>query len=418
MTARRLFVVAAIAGLLLYLAGGIGVASAFFSDGEATGNIFSAWIPACWETTTQEDFESGILYHVSVLPNGAVTIAAGGSGDDADMMLFWASVDPPDGWECISDEEGDLFYERFPRGANLYLPWVPWLDTVWKTGGTPTHTHEPALESLNSSGPSAWETLRYKPGGKWLSLRGRGHTHLTLGSETTVSEASHLPPYQDLQIIRCLEGTPLAVPAGAIAPFISDIPEGWMPAYNDNRYLRGGSGTGTGGAPTHTHTVQVTTGFPLAGWETILYDDSGNETVVTKWEHTHTATGETAPGDNEPPFITVQLGQATGDSTVPTGMTAMFNALPGDGWKVQDIFEERFLVANSTPGVTGGSDGTHSHPDLMIPTGEPDPTATDPIKSGDSGTEVARPGHTHNVTIGFWRMLFEDPRIENPHLPP
>lgn len=411
MTAGRIFVVAAIAGLLLHLMGGIGLASAFFSDGEAAATTFSAWIPGCWETTTQEEFESGTLDHVSVLPNGMVTIAAGGSGNDAGMMLFWDGGDPPEGWECISDEVGDPFYERFPRGSKLYLSGLSWWDTVWETGGTETHTHDPAWLLSDSSGPSVWETLKYKQGKKSLSLPGRDHTHSWWDYEITVSEASHLPPYQDLQIIRSLEGTPLAVPAGAIAPFISEIPEGWTPAYNDNRYLRGGSGTATGGASAHAHTVEVATGGALWGWETILYDDSGNETVVTEWEHTHTAAGETAHHDNKPSFVTVQLAQATGDSPIPAGMTAMFDAIPGDGWEVQEVFEERFLVANSTPGVTGGSDSTHAHPDLTISTGVPDPTAVHPIKSGNKEAEIACPDHTHNVTIRFRSS-------EDPCLPP
>ena len=311
---------------------------------------------------------------------------AGFSSGPENLILFWDGDTIPSGWTCISDDPGEPFYYRFPRGASVY----------GQQGGSETHTHS---TSYTCSAPSA--TLQ-RNSGTAVTTATSTHTHTCT---VTVSTENHLPPFYTLKVIRYNGGVPSTLPAGVIALFpTTSLPSGWsLYTSADNRFIRGGPAVGSGGSSTHSHSVSVSTGGPSQTVQ-LNTDPCDASTAYPTNTHTHSGSGTSASASNFPPYTTVVLAKATTDVPIPGGMIGMFDGIPTGNWQLLSgaggILEGRFPLENLTAGfgLTGGAE-THTHPDLTITTG----TGATTSANLDAGTNVtfASGTHTHNVTVSF-----------------
>lgn len=378
---------------LVVIGSSTGVTNGSFLDRErASGNSFQAWSSTLWMQTTKSDFEAGVLNNVDTSSSpGDVKLGVDYNAGGANLILFWDGDAPPLGWVCISDEEGEDFFQRFPRGAATY----------GGSGGSAFHTHIATL--LYCSVPS--ESVPVQAGNS--ERPSDSHTHAL--SSCSVSMASNLPRYRDLKVIKYSGGVPPMIPAGAIAIFDSTFPRGWTRySAQDGYFIRGAAVAGSsGGSNSHYHWLNVT----LEASSDYVEVRQPRWQGVARDRHTHSASGSTDSADNRPPFITVILARADYNVPIPCGMIGMFDAVPLGGWDVLSgaggPFNSRFIVGDSSYGLTGGSVG-HRHPDLTLVT---DPLSESERDRARRGTEVpaASSAHTHNVTLSF---------SEADHLPP
>ena len=371
--------------------GNTAMAHGSFLDWEhASGNSFQAWASTLWVQTTRSDFEAGVLNNVDTFSRpGDVKLITDYNAGGANLILFWDGDAPPLDWTCISDEEGEDFFQRFPRGADSY----------GGLGGNATHDHIVTL--LTCSVPSESVTVRRG------NFERPSDTHTHILSSGFTSMASNLPPYRDLKVIKYSKGVPPVIPAGAIALFDSEPPSGWTRySAQDNYFVRGAAIAGScGGSNVHTHTVDVN----LEASTDYVTVNPGQGVRVAGEAHTHDASGVTDWADNRPPFITVILARANTDVPLCYGMIGMFDAIPSGSWEILSDsggpFNSRFIVGGSSYGLRGGS-VNHSHPELMLITGSP--SEDNKAKEGTQ-VAVASSAHTHNLTLSF---------SDADHLPP
>jgi hypothetical protein len=306
-------------------------------------------------------------------------IASDASGD---IILFWdAATDAPAGWDCISCDVADTYYQKFPRATS----------TPGGTGGTTTHTHTMNLENCAAATGFGYFS------GAAINFPTDGHTHPSVGGETISSEYAS-PPYYELKMIATT--SPSTIPSGAIAMFgTTSLPANWtLYSAADGYIIRGGPNASTTGAA-HTHS---NVGFTLAAntsQELVASGSKDGEQVG----HTHVYSGGTSDGAEQlPPFIDVVLAQATADVAISNGMIAMFDTtpLPANWTEVSAVNNDRFIRASSTSyGGTGGS-LTHSHPNkIFTAPATADFTAKDvDLTPAQNGSDV---GHIHDTTISF-----------------
>ena len=360
----------------------VGMSAALFTDTETSNDsTFAAWTSTQWTQTSQADFNAGVLSgtNTSLSPDNVILSAGAGSG--ANMILFWDGAGTaPSGWTFLSDS-GGAFYQRFPRGAATYGP----------TGGAATHTHTVSL--VSDSGPSATTAVR----STGTNRSSATHTH-GLSSGSTVP-ASNLPSYRNLRVITST-GVPTTIPMGAIAIFDTTAPTGWTRySAQDNYFVQGEATAGTtGGSNTHTHSTSISLAAS-ASYQAVTVTTAA---TVADTGHTHSGSGTTASGNNQPPYITVILAKANDDTAIPGGMIAMFDASPSGDWTVLSGsgggFDGRFIVGSSTYGTTGGA-STHTHSNLLITTGGP--TANANTRTTGSNANAASNAHTHGITVSF-----------------
>ncbi len=192
-------------------------------------------------------------------------------------------------------------------------------------------------------------------------------------------------------------GEPTTIPSGAIGMFDTTLPGSWASYSAENGYfLRGGSSAGsTGGSNTHNHSLTITIGAATGG---TYGTKNPTQSAAANAGHTHTASGTTDTVDNQPPYISVILGQASSDTSPPDGLIAMWDDDAPSNWTVQSgpagNFYQRFLKAAASYGTTGGST-THSHADTNIVTSGPVGGTT----TSRNGSGTASGSHTHIVTV-------------------
>ena len=305
------------------------------------------------------------------------------------LILFWdnETVDAPEGWTCISCSPGDPFYERFPRGNEKY----------GATGGSETHTH--AVIYVNET--AGVDTVSGKSGTDYYPSS-TDHTHGGISSYS-VSNATSLPSYRSLKVIRYNNGIPTTIPAGAIAIFNESIPPGWsLYTAQDGYFVVGNASISTGGNNTHSHSTVEITLSGATGTQGI--DDTGGGTDASQDGHTHTGSGgPTSTADHRPPFINVTLAKAESDTEIPTGLIGMFNGTPPSNWIVKSgpggDFYKRFIVGSTAYGATGGSEN-HTHDNLTITTGS---ASANQYQGKSVGTQISTSAqsHTHDVTVSF-----------------
>ena len=299
------------------------------------------------------------------------------------MILFWDNNSSiPSGWTCLSCGSG-TFYQKFAMGSSTYNT----------TGGATTHTHTATGAVQATAAAAATESS----GSGAVAVVAHTHTYTP-----TISSVSNLPSYRNLRVIQytTAAGEPATIPSGAIAVFDASVPTDWTRySAQDGYYIYGENTAGTtGGANTHTHTITGNTGAAAGG----SYRSRGTAPQASGASptHTHSISSNTGSSSNEPPYITVILGQASTNTSPANGMISMWTDQVGTGWLdvsslSSDPFSGRFLKASTTYGSTGGA-STSTHSDVTgITSGAPSATAnanaTAPL-GGASGS------HTHTVS--------------------
>jgi hypothetical protein len=299
------------------------------------------------------------------------------------LIGFWDGGAAPTGWSCQSCGSGD-FYQKFIRGASAY----------GATGGSATNTHTVAwVSSANASGVTSVNS-----GGTTYTTT--THRHNSISSGSTVAGTS-LPVYQNIKVIRYdTDGTPGTLPAGFIGMFDTTPPAGWttLSAYNSDFLYGENDASGVGGAASHTHSTSITTGTQSAT-TTGSSDLGGTGTIALA--HTHTGSATSGSGTHTPLYRDVILAKADADTTVPSGMLAIWDATPPAPWSVVSgtsaAFDARFLRGAASYGGTGGA-ATHSHSNLAIPV-----STISATENADSvgGGFVSSGSHTQNITVSL-----------------
>ena len=319
---------------------------------------------------------------------------------DPNMMLFWDGdcAAPPSGWTVVSDGAGEAFYDAtdgglFARGNSSYGRYA---------GGAPTHTHSATVSAGSPSGTA-------KKGSAGSGYNDNAHTHT--GQAGSVSSVSTSPAFKNLCVIQ-YSGIPSggsAIPSGAIAIFDDTVAAANWSDYSatfGTNYLRGNSTAGgTGGSNTHQSTGQSITSITLNENLTDVNNKSGttNPTGASTTGHysSHTVANQTSDTPNtEPPYVTVILGKASADTSIPDGMLAMFDGsgFVTNGWGIQSDtggpFNQTFLKVTGAYGTTGGATA-HSHANLT-------PTASSAGGDASTGNGTGSIGaHTHTVTVSL-----------------
>ena len=305
------------------------------------------------------------------------------------LILFWDGGAAPPGWTIISDEAGEDFYQRFPRGNGSYGGF----------GGAETHMHTVTQDSV-SSGPN--ETASTKRGDQ-VGMASSTHTH-PIGDLGSTASASSLPTYRTLKVIVYNSGIPSTIPAGAIAMFNTTPPSGWSPyTAHDGYFIRGNTtpnGTYTN-ADGHTQSFSVNLIDSTTG---IAFGNSGTDFAATT--HDHTLSGNTDSQNEWPLYIEVVLAKADSETSIPEEMLGMFNETPSvTHWDIKsdsgDDFYQRYLFANtSTSFPATGGQATHQHASQsgVQSGGANQEVAYGPSSSLETGATAA---HIHTVDISF-----------------
>ena len=318
------------------------------------------------------------------------------------MFLFWAGTcsSPPSGW---TDETaaGKAFAKGayggiFPRGNNTYAA---------NNGsmGTETHDHTVGGSQTATSG-----TTRNGTSGSGYSAT--AHVHPITGSTNLVSS---LPAYKDLCVIS-YPSIPTTIPSGAIAIFdTGTVPTNWqdcstttcsgLSATFGTNYIRANTTAGgTGGNNTHAGAGHTISGITLTAAPQVVTTTTGSSTRASVSSHTHTVANQTSDTPNtEPPYITVELYQATADTTIPPHMIAMFDGTTFTQWGTYDWeivsnsggdFYQRFPKVTGTYGTKSGAT-EHHHADKTGLT-----SSTYVAVNGANGSGGIQ-GHSHTVTV-------------------
>lgn len=297
-------------------------------------------------------------------------------------LLYWSSATIPSGWTCVSCAPAGAFYQRFVVGSS----------TAGTNGGTATHTHTmtTAIAATGATGVSS-------TGGGGADVAQNGHTHTLT---PTIGTGSNLPPYRNLVLIQHNSaGSPATIPAGAIALFDTTLPAGWSAYSAQNGAFPRAEATSTigttGGSATHTHAITGTTGAPNS---TTNAPGTTGVSAATN-VHTHTVNGASSAGSSLPPYIGALFGQLATTSSPTDGMILMWTDEPPTGWNTvsssSEPFENRFVIASTTYGVTGGS-ATHTHANFSIVTSGPSGAVN---RTASVANADASGAHTHSANF-------------------
>ncbi len=269
------------------------------------------------------------------------------------LILFWDGGAAPAGWTCISDDPGEPFYNRFPRGNDSY----------GGQGGSDTHTHS-ATDLVIKPVPWYVAPCSYMYVG--IHEPAIEHTHDV--ESTDLSQESNYPLYRSLKVIRCDSGIPTGLPAGIIVPFLHGTPSGWTRQdAQDDLYIYGSSSVTTGGYSSHSHQGTIITSNAEGDTTKVIPDDF--PIAPTHHKHQITLSSDDIFREyNTPPYITVILAKANSATTsLPDGMLGLFDDDPGGAWTVQSnsgsSFYQNLLEGSTSSGQTGGWD-SHSHADI------------------------------------------------------
>ena len=266
------------------------------------------------------------------------------------LILFWDGGAAPAGWTCISDDPGEPFYNRFPRGNGSY----------GGQGGSDTHTHSATDLVIK---PVPWYVVPSSNMLVGLYEPAIEHTHSV--ESTDLSYESNYPRYRSLKVIRCDSGIPTGLPAGIISPFLHGTPSGWTRQdARDYQFIFGSSSVINGGSDSHSHHGTITTTNAEGDTHKVTPDTY----PIAPTHHKHQITlsvDDVGPATNGPPYITVILAKANSATTaLPDGLIGLFDDDPGGAWTVQSnsgsSFYQNLLQGSSISGQTGGSE-THTH---------------------------------------------------------
>lgn len=317
------------------------------------------------------------------------TSSARSAPGDGKMILFFDGATTPTGWTCVSCSSGDPFYQTFPRGN----------DTYGGAGGTANHSHTASVSAATSA-----TTATENRAGTVLS--GSTHTH---GGSITVANASNLPQYRQLKMIRYdTAGEPATLPVGVIGLFDTTLPSGWASYASQNSYYAYGENTaGTaGGNNNHTHglsgTLSADTGTSYGSRK------GGSQVAAANFGHTHTFSGTSTSASNEPPYIEVIFGKLSTATSPPNDLIAMWDDDEPGNWTKQSgstgAFNQKFIKGSASYGSTGGS-ATNTHAQTIVTS-----SVTAGTTTGRSGNATTLGSHTHQTTVNSYST--------DNHLPP
>jgi hypothetical protein len=336
------------------------------TEGDVTG---ATTTDAIVEEPTTRDFEEHRQWQIASDATGSA-------------ILYWSTTTIPSGWTCVSCAPAGAFYQRFVVGSS----------TAGTNGGATTHTH-----TMSATVPGTAATGVSSLGGGGADVAQNGHTHTLT---PTIGTGSNLPPYRNLVLIQHNSaGSPATIPAGAIAMFDAALPSGWSAYSAQNGFFPRAEATSTigttGGTSTHVHAISGTTGGPST--TTNAPNTTGVSTAINT--HTHTVTGSSSVGSTLPPFIGAIFGQLATTSSPTDNMIMMWTDEPPTGWNAvsssSGAFENRFVVASTTYGVTGGAT-THTHADFTITTSGPSGSV---LRTANVANADASGSHTHDASF-------------------
>ena len=310
-------------------------------------------------------------------------IAVDGAGQ---FILLWDGGTAPTGWTIISDGGGEDFYDVFPRGAASY--------GVGTTGAA-THTHVITYQSeTTSSVDDGFDD------GSGDTVSTTAHVHGSTGSPNVVA-ASNNPSYRSLKFIRSNAASPSTIPNGVIGIFdTTSLPTNWGSySSQDTYFLRGGASVGTDGQNTHTHSTSAT----LNASANTVTIKSSSTSAGPNTTHTHSCSGASDEKDQQPPYLEVVFAKTTQDTSVPSGLIAMFDATVPSGWEsvsdASDAFDGNFIKGDSsTPGGTGGAVQHVQHGNLAMNCSATSDTSLKDISPAQAG---ALANHTHTATVSY-----------------
>ncbi len=294
------------------------------------------------------------------------------------LVLFFDGDIIPTGWTCISCNSTDVAYQRFIRGSDSY----------GTLGGATSHNHTSNLIQVSTVSCTKLNTVS--------DSVPSSHTHNV--ASYSISNATNIPSYRNLKIIKYDNGIPTTIPAGIIAMFNGTIPSGWTTyAVENNYFIRGENLTNqTGGSNTHSHLINATLSTVSGS-----ADRGGESSPQDAATHTHNFTNKpTNISSNIPSFVSVVMAKSNSEVILPKGMIALFNSTPDTtSWSIlsnaSGAMYNKILLANSTYNQTGGSN-TNNHANATNTTG----TASN-SKNGNSasGGSACLASHTHPVTV-------------------
>jgi hypothetical protein len=298
------------------------------------------------------------------------------------IILFWDGASIPDGWECVSCNVGDAFYQKFVRAAATY----------GGTGGdaeATTHTHAVTTSSQSLAGTTTALLL--------ATCTSTTHTHTWTSANTNT--ATITPLYKQLKLIRGPATLPW--PAGVIAPFnTATVPTNWSSYSSMNgNYARGGGSVTTGGAASHGQTAPALTSSQTS--ETASCGALLGGTAQPAAAHTHTLSSFALNSENnEPLYVNLVFNKLDTTSLAPSTALGIFDyaytSLPNYWSRVSDAapYTNNLLRGNATPGGTGGK-STHNHNGTISRTSSTYSGST--VNNSAGISSIASTAHTHTV---------------------
>ena len=220
-------------------------------------------------------------------------------------------------------------------------------------------------------------------------------THAHTGLSVTVDTATVLPPYLDVVICKKNDEDIIAE-ANMITLFDDSLPAGWsnFSALNNNFPRGATSYGGTGGASTHTHTYTAgaTTSSASSDYRDTEYFTPTHSSIGG---HTHTSESATISSpSNIPPYLTMNFGQTSAQTYLPSNSIIITNALPPLGWTRYSSLDTRLPYGSTTPGSTGGT-SSHTHSVTITSSG---PSVGASLCGAGNEFWCALSTHTHTCT--------------------
>jgi len=305
------------------------------------------------------------------------------------MVLLWDTTlngTIPTGWTNASSIYGNYFL----RG-----------DTVANVGnfGLTTHNHTAGTVAVTQS--TTGSTFKRKSNIP-IALTTHNHDSFTT---FTMDSTIILPVYRNLVTITYDSGIPTVLPADAIIIFDATLPSGFTSysAQNEKMIRIDSTAGGEGGSTTHTHTnLSIVTSAANA---TSIEMQAGFDGGAATGTHTHSYSGTSPESTNHtPPHTEVMLATVdSNDTSIPSGMIAMFNGDPNiddSNWDVISDSGEAFYqkyIEGAASYQTGQGNATHTHTINVSSDSESDLVT---LASGSPFTSVATT-HTHTISGNF-----------------
>jgi len=317
-------------------------------------------------------------------------------------LIMLSDSSTPGGWTRVT-----AFDNRFPRGSTTY----------GSTGGVNSHNHAYSFGTIGVA--SAYSDDVSEPNPNHFPASSYNHTHTF--TVTSNSLVTNLPPYKVLLYVKAPASTPVLTQQ-LITMATATPPLGWT-RYStlDNVFVHGGSSVNltSQGASTHSHSVGMTSGAPSGTTNT-----NYSSMIISKNDHTHTATHNSSSVSNVPPYTTTIYIQRLSSQTTTLIGEEMYNQLPSATNLLAEGVTNPTGIADTTPEFQA----TFTDPDasdtgvyyqIQVNTNntfngttmwDSTKTAMGPISNGSTTPQIsyAGTGLSLNGTTYYWRMKVWD----------